>query len=116
VFLVSDFVSPDYSRPLRVANRRHDLVAITIADPAEDDTPPIGLVHLIDAETGEERLVDVGDPRVREAFRAARREAGGTRKRLFRKYQVDSIEVRTDRPYTEALIAFFRRRERELAT
>jgi uncharacterized protein (DUF58 family) len=116
VFLVSDFVSPDYSRPLRVANRRHDLVAITIADPAEEDTPPIGLVHLIDAETGEERLVDVADPAVREAFRAARREAGGLRRRLFRKYQVDSIEVRTDRPYTEALIAFFRRRERELAT
>jgi uncharacterized protein (DUF58 family) len=116
VFLVSDFVSPDYSRPLRVANRRHDLVAITIADPAEEETPAIGLVHLIDAETGEERLVDVGDPRVRESFRAVRREAGGLRKRLFRKYQVDSIEVRTDRPYTEALISFFRRRERELAT
>jgi uncharacterized protein (DUF58 family) len=116
VFLVSDFVSPDYSRPLRVANRRHDLVAITIGDPAEDDTPPIGLLHLIDAETGEQRLVDMGDPRVRESFRAARREAAGTRTRLFRKYQVDSIEVRTDRPYTDALISFFRRRERELAT
>ncbi|MGH2570310.1 MAG: DUF58 domain-containing protein [bacterium] len=118
VFLVSDFVSPDYSRPLRVANRRHDLVAITITDPAEDDTPPIGLLHLIDAETGEERLVDTGDPGAREAFRAVRGEAAGTRKRLFRKYQVDSIEVTTDpdHPYTEALIAFFRRRERELAT
>ena len=101
---------------MRVANRRHDLVAITIADPAEDDTPPIGLLHLIDAESGEERLVDAGDARVREAFRATRRDAAGLRARLFRKYQVDSIEVRTDRPYTDALIAFFRRRERELAT
>jgi len=115
VFLVSDFVSRDYSRPLRVANRRHDLVAITITDPAEDEVPPVGLLHLIDAETGGERLVDAGDPAVREAFRTRRRQAIGTRARLFRKYGVDSIDVRTDRPYTDALISFFRRRERERA-
>jgi uncharacterized protein (DUF58 family) len=115
VFLVSDFVSPDYSRPLRVANKRHDLVAITVADPAEDAVPPVGLVHLVDAETGEQRLVDAGDARVRESFRTRRREAAETRTRLFRKYRVDSIDVSTDRPYTEALIAFFRRRERERA-
>jgi len=115
VFLISDFVSPEYSRPLRVANKRHDLVAITVTDPAEERIPPVGLVHLIDAETGQQQLVDAGDARTQEAFRARRREARETRSRLFRKYRVDSIDVTTDRPYTEPLIAFFRRRERELA-
>jgi uncharacterized protein (DUF58 family) len=116
VFLISDFVAPDYSMPLRVANKRHDLIAITITDPAEDEIPPVGLVHLVDAETAEERLVDVADPNTQESFRRRRREAAGRRQRLFRKYRVDSIDVGTERPYTEALISFFRRRERERAT
>jgi uncharacterized protein (DUF58 family) len=113
VFLLSDFVSADYSRPLRVANRRHDLVAITIQDPAEDEIPPVGLVHFVDAESGEQRLFDFSDPGLREQFRSQRQEARATRSRLFRRYRVDSIDVATDRPYTEPLIEFFRRREKE---
>lgn len=116
VFLVSDFLSADYSRPLRVANRRHDLVAITFTDPREDELPPVGLIHLVDAETGRERLVDSSSAPVREAFRARRRQAREERQRLFRRYRVDSIDVSTDRSYLEPLIAFFRRRERELAS
>jgi uncharacterized protein (DUF58 family) len=116
VFLISDFLSPDYSRPLRVANRRHDLVAITFADPREEELPALGLLHLVDAETGEQRLVDTSDPLARRAFRDTRKRFRDERARLFRKYRVDSIDVSTDRSYVEPLIAFFRRRERELAT
>jgi uncharacterized protein (DUF58 family) len=115
VFLLSDFVSADYSRPLRVANRRHDLVAITITDPAEDEIPPVGLIHFLDAETGEQRIVDSSDPSFREGFRERRRHVQRERTRLFRKYRVDSIDVETNRPYAEPLIAFFQRREKELA-
>ena len=116
VFVLSDFVSPDYTRALRIANRRHDLVAITLTDPAEDELPPVGLLHLVDAETGEERIVDTSDRRTREEFRRARREFVDRRKQTFRRHRVDVIEVATDRPYTDPLIAFFRRRERELAS
>ncbi len=115
VFLMSDFVAPDYSLALRVANRRHDLVAISITDPAEGNLPPVGLLHLVDAESGRDRLVDTSDRGVQSAFRARRREASETRRRLFRKYQVDSVEVTTHEPWTNPLIAFFRRREREMA-
>jgi uncharacterized protein (DUF58 family) len=116
VFLISDFLSADYSRPLRVANRRHDLVAITFTDPREEELPPVGLVHFVDAETGEERLVDTSNRAARDAFRERRRRVREERRRLFRKHRVDSIDVRTDRSYIEPLIAFFRRRERELAS
>ena len=116
VFLLSDFLSADYSRPLRVANRRHVLVAITISDPAEEALPPVGRVLFVGAAAGERRLVDLADAGVRRAFGSRRREASDARRRLFRRYRVDSIDVRTDRPYTEPLIEFFRRRERELAT
>lgn len=115
VFLLSDFVAPDYSRPLRVANRRHDLVAITITDPAEDEIPSVGLVHFVDAETGRAEIRDTSSPRFRADVRRWRTEFRDRRERLFRKYGVDRIEVRTDRSYTEPLVAFFRRRERELA-
>jgi uncharacterized protein (DUF58 family) len=115
VFLLSDFVGPDYARPLRVANRRHDLVAITVTDPAEEEVPAVGLVHFVDAETGREELRDTSSPRFREETRRWRADFLEARERTFRKYAVDRVDVRTDRPYTEALIAFFRRRERELA-
>lgn len=116
VFLLSDFVSSDYSRPLRVANRRHDLVSVTITDPAEDDLPAVGLLHLVDAETGDARLVDSSHAGTRERFRRLRRDVRDTRERVFRRYRVDTVDVRTDEPYADALIAFFRKRERELAT
>ena len=115
VVLLSDFVSPDYTRPLRVANRRHDLVAITITDPAEDEIPSVGLVHVIDAETGRAELRDTSSPRLRAELKRARADFLDRRERGFRKYGVDRVDVRTDRPYAEPLIAFFRRRERELA-
>jgi uncharacterized protein (DUF58 family) len=115
VFVLSDFVAPDYSKALRVANRRHDLIAITVADPAEDELPAIGLTHFIDAETGEDRLVDLADPRTRAEHRARRADVRARRERLFRRSRVDAIDVATNAPWTEPLIAFFRRRERELA-
>ncbi|MCA9750853.1 MAG: DUF58 domain-containing protein [Gemmatimonadetes bacterium] len=115
VFLLSDFMSADYTRPLRVANRRHDLTAVTITDPAEDELPAVGLLHLVDAEDGRERLVDASSARVREEFARARREFREQRRQVFRRYRVDAVDVRTDRPYAEPLIAFFRKRERELA-
>jgi uncharacterized protein (DUF58 family) len=116
VFVLSDFMAPDYTRALRVANRRHDLAAITLTDPAEDDLPAVGLLHLVDAETGDERVVDASDRGTREEFRRARREFLDRRRRTFRRHRVDVIEVATDKPYTDPLIAFFRRRERELAS
>jgi uncharacterized protein (DUF58 family) len=115
VFLISDFVAPDYTRPLRIANRRHDLVAITITDPAEDQVPPVGLVHFVDAETGRAEIRDTSSPRFREELRRHRAEQRENRERTFRRYEVDRIDIRTDRPYTDPLVAFFRRRERELA-
>lgn len=116
VFLLSDFVSADYTRALRVANRRHDLVSITITDPAEDELPAVGLVHLVDAETGTARLVDSRNRGTQDVFRRARRGFRDLRERVFRKYRVDTIDVKTDEPYADALVGFFRRREREMSS
>ena len=115
VFVVSDFLDEGYAQPLRVAARKHDLIAISVTDPREQELPPVGLLSLEDAETGERIVVDASDRRTRERFRswaAARREA---REGLFRSVGIDSLELTTDRPYDRALVTFFHRRARRLS-
>ncbi len=111
-FLLSDFLAPELRRPLRVANRRHDLIAVVLEDPRERELPAIGLIALEDAETGETVVVDTSDARVRAEFQRQRQAACAERDRFLRALDIDAINVSTDRPYTQALLRFFRDRER----
>jgi uncharacterized protein (DUF58 family) len=112
IFLVSDFFADGYERDLRVLAKRHDVVAISITDPRELTLPPVGILELQDAETGEQVIVDAASPAVRRAF-ADRAEARvAERTRLFHAVGIDRIDVQTDRSYVEPLIAFFKARER----
>ncbi len=111
VFVISDFQDIDWSRALRTANARHDVVAITVADPREQELPPVGFIVLKDPETGEMIEVDTRHRRVRELFAAS---ASGRRSNLveeLRRSGVDELAVRTDQPYTASLHRFFRMRE-----
>ena len=115
VFLLSDFQAPDFSRPLAVTARRHDLVAVPVVDPLEETLPDVGRVTLEDAETGEQYEINTSDVGAQVAFRkaiAARREALAA---LLRKFGVDSIALRTTEDYLPALRTFFKTRERRLA-
>jgi len=112
VFLISDFLTPGWRRALRVAARRHDVVAVVLEDPREAELPAVGLVELEEAETGERYVVDTRDWRVRDAFARQASIARVERDRDLRATDVDAIVVGTDRSYTEALLRFFRMRER----
>ncbi len=112
VFVVSDFLDPGAARALRLAARRHDVVAVVLEDPREAALPDVGLVELEDAETGARWTIDTGDRRVREAFAARAAAARAERDRMLRAADVDAVVVATDRSYTEALLRFFRMRER----
>jgi len=114
VFLISDFRATGFERALRLAHRKHDVIAIHVRDPREETLPPVGLLSLEDAETGERRLVDTGSERVRKAW--TEREIDRRRKlaRLFRTSGIDSIELLTTQPYDRPLLGFFRARERRL--
>jgi uncharacterized protein (DUF58 family) len=114
VFLFSDFLDRDFERAVRRTGRRHDLVAVRVADPREEDLPAVGLVELEDAESGRRLLLDTGNRAVRAAFRAeaaARRDAV---RQLTRSAGIDLIEVSTDGGHLDALIRFFQMRERRL--
>lgn len=110
-FLISDFLAPDLRRPLRVANRRHDLIAVVLEDPRENELPDLGLVALEDPESGASTIVDTGDARLRAEYKRRREAARIERDRFLRSLDVDAIGVRTDQPYANALMRFFRSRE-----
>ncbi|MDE0186463.1 MAG: DUF58 domain-containing protein [Candidatus Poribacteria bacterium] len=111
-FLISDFLAADYERPLQIANRRHDVIALTITDPRELELPNVGILELEDAETGEKIQIDTQVRRVREAFQRLASEKAQQKSRILRSANVDTIDVFTDKPYIEPLLKFFRMRER----
>jgi uncharacterized protein (DUF58 family) len=115
VFVVSDFLAEGYEQPLRVAARKHDVIAVTITDPREEELPPIGLIDLEDAETGERVLVNASDRRTRERFRAWAAGRRAARAALFRANAIDALELHTDRSYDAALVRFFHKRARRMS-
>ena len=115
VFILSDFLTEDYAKPLRVASKRHDVVAVTITDPRELSLPGVGLIELEDAETGEEVLVDTGDSDWRRQYAEYNEALREARDQQFRVTGVDAIHIRTDEPYIDPLLQFFKLRERKFA-
>jgi uncharacterized protein (DUF58 family) len=110
VFLLSDFLTGDLSRPLASLNRRHDLVALMIRDPREETLPAVGIARLMDPETGETLTVDTTDATFRKNYETIAAEARQRALRTFRECQVDHAELRTDRPYIDPIVSLFRRR------
>jgi uncharacterized protein (DUF58 family) len=115
VFLISDFQAPDFSRPLGVTGRRHDLVAIPVVDPLEESLPNVGRVSFEDAETGAMIEINTADRHVRARFANAVESRRQELLTLLRRNRIDSIELRTDADYLPALRAFFLKRERRIA-
>jgi uncharacterized protein (DUF58 family) len=109
-FLVSDFLAENFEKTLRVANTRHDIIAIALTDPREIELPKIGFIELEDAETGEEILLDTSDPDVRERFFHLSSQKVKERNRFLNTIGVDLIDITTARSYVEPLISFFRMR------
>jgi len=113
-FLVSDFIDEGYETILRIAGRKHDLIAVEMIDPREETLPPAGVLTMRDAETGRSRWVDTSDRRVREAFVRFWDEQKRHRHAYFVRSKVDRIPIRIDRPYLKPIVDFFRLRERRL--
>ena len=110
VFVISDFLAEGWERPLQVANKKHDTVAIALSDPREKSLPDVGLIELEDAETGEVLLLDTSSPELRKEFAKEARKASLRREKIFKLRDVDFIEIGTGKSYVDPLVQFFRRR------
>ena len=108
--MVSDFQDGGYEKLLRVARRRYDLIPIAIGDPREAELPNVGLIELVDGETGELVLVDTASRRFREEYAARAAAANQRRREMFRRMDLDPIELTTGRPFVEPLMRYFRKK------
>ena len=113
-FVISDFFAKEFKKPLSIANKKHDIVAITITDPREIQLPNAGIIELADAESGKPYLIDTSSAKVRRTYADKSGQLRGERKRIFGSVGVDHIDISTDKSYVEEFIKFFRVRKRRI--
>ena len=115
VFMISDFMAPDFTKALTVTSRRHDLVAMPVTDPGESELPDVGIVTLEDAETGAQIDVNTSSRAVRRGLFELNEDRLRALDRLLRSRRVDVVPLSTAEDYLIPLRAFFDQRERRLA-
>jgi len=115
VFLVSDFMDEGYETPLRLAARRHDLIALSIHDPLEERLPDVGLLHLRDSETGEDHWIDTRSENLRRSFGAEAVLRRLKLEKLLARNAVDQIALDVSEDYVRPLTLFFKRRMKRMA-
>lgn len=110
-FLISDFIDTgNYQSALTIANRKHDIVALQIYDHLETELPKVGLMKILDAETGNEQWIDTSSRKVRDEYKRWWQQRQGEMTTLFNKSRVDNVSVRTDEDYVKALMSLFKMR------
>ncbi len=109
-FLLSDFLTAGYQDALRIAARRHDLIGLHILDPREETLPEVGLVRVVDAETGNMRWLDTASEKVRQQYAGWYQDQNGYFQTAFRKSGADTVSIRTNESYVNTLLKFFQKR------
>lgn len=113
-FVISDFLSPDYSKQLRIASRRHELVTVLLSDPGDFELPKAGLLLMEDFETGNTFYVDASDKKSRMRYREHRTREYDNSLETVKKADIDCIELGTSGSVVEALTKYFRYREKRI--
>ena len=110
-FIMSDFYSrQSFEQQLTIANRKHDVVAIQVYDKRARELPDVGLIKVVDAETGFEQYIDTGSRRLREAYHKQWLQRQHDLKETFAKSNVDSVTIATDEDYVKSMMGLFQRR------
>lgn len=110
VFILSDFFDKDYEEALKIISKKHDTIAIQIYDEREKEMPNMGLVRVIDSETGSIIWLDTSNKAIREEFKSNRREQFRKLDELLRKNSIDSLRIATNQSYISSLMNFFKMR------
>jgi uncharacterized protein (DUF58 family) len=109
-FVISDFLDTNFEDALKIANQKHDVVALKVFDPRETELPNIGFVKFKDAETGQLRWINTSKRSNRDAYSQWWNDNDEKVSTMFRKSGVDSVSVRTDEDYVKALMSLFKKR------
>ncbi len=109
-FLISDFIDDDFDDALKIANKKHDIVGLKIFDVRETQLPSIGLLKLLDAESGEDIWVDTSSNYIRDTYNNSWRKHNEDFKDILSKIGVDYISISTTEDYVKPLMNLFRKR------
>ena len=112
-FIISDFMSPGFEQELKIANKKHDIIALRLYDKHDEEFPDLGLIPMKDEETGELVWVNTGDVMVRTAFKAESLKRNAALKDVFSKSGVDFATIGTHETYVKPLMNLFKKRERK---
>ena len=110
-FILSDFyVRGDFLQSLQIANRKHDVVAIQVYDQRARELPDVGLMKVVDAETGYEQYVDTSSKRLRQAYNKYWMTRQAQLQDTFNKSNVDSVSIATNEDFVKSLLLLFKKR------
>jgi uncharacterized protein (DUF58 family) len=109
-FMISDFLDKDYERSIKQASRKHDMLSFHLQDPWEIELPNLGLIQIHDGETGETSLINTGNASLRQTYQVKSQERFNKLQAFFKSSGLDYLPIRTDVPYVDSLISFFRKR------
>ena len=109
-FVISDFIDDNFEHSLRIANQKHDVVAIRVYDEREAELPSVGLIKMRDAESGADMWVDTSNKAVRDSYARKWQESNERINMLFAKCGVDNVMVNTNDDYVKALMSLFKKR------
>jgi uncharacterized protein (DUF58 family) len=110
VFVLSDFIASDYERSLKITGNKHDVTGIRVYDEREEHIPNLGMVQMMDAETGALQLVNTGSKKVRNAYSEFHRDRVDYFKETFKKSGCGVLDCRVDESYVKKLLGYFKRR------
>ena len=107
IFIISDFIcTPGWERPLSLLSQRHEVLAVRVWDPRENELPDVGPLLMEDAETGEQIYVDTHDKRFRQRFAEAARQREAELARTFKRAGVDVLSLATDDDLVRSIVRF----------
>jgi uncharacterized protein (DUF58 family) len=109
-FVISDFMDSGFDDAIKVASKKHDLAALRIVDPREEEMPDVGLVRFKDAETGFVSVMDTSDIKVRNNYRLYFQQSARITSELLNKSGVDHVAIHTDQSYVKPLMNLFKQR------
>lgn len=109
-FILSDFISADFSEPLKIAGNKHDIAALRIYDAFEQELPNVGLAYFKDSETGELKWIDTSSKKNQEKYRKYWKDQYEQTSVAFKKAKVDWADIRTDQDYVKPLMNLFKHR------
>ena len=114
VFVISDFLDGGFERALNILNRKHDVIAVDITDPREEQLVGVGLLELEDAETGRRMTLDTGWRKPQESLASAGHQRSASLRRRLGRLDVDFIPINAAESYVEPLVKFFATRAKRL--